>query len=115
MGRKLKLLPLSVRGGLEAQEEAALTPSQPAMATAEKFCLRWNDFESNISSAFRELREDKDFFDITLTCDDDQIQAHKVILSACTPFLLCSTSCYIMEKLTNIAQNLCVKGLTQNN
>merc|ERR1711942_286551 len=53
---------------------------------AEKFCLRWNDFESNINTAFRELREDKDFFDVTLACDDDQIQAHKVILSACSPF-----------------------------
>jgi len=53
----------------------------------EKFCLRWNDFESNISSAFRELRDDKDFFDLTLACDDDeQIQAHKVILAACSPF-----------------------------
>ena len=29
------------------------------------------------------LRDDKDFFDVTLACDDDQIQAHKVILSAC--------------------------------
>ena len=33
---------------------------------SEKFCLRWNDFESNISGAFRELRDDKDFFDVTL-------------------------------------------------
>jgi len=53
---------------------------------SEKFCLRWNDFETNISSAFRDLREDKDFFDVTLACDDEQIQAHKVILSACSPF-----------------------------
>eukprot|EP00092_Neocalanus_flemingeri_P011272 GFUD01012147.1.p1 GENE.GFUD01012147.1~~GFUD01012147.1.p1 ORF type:complete len:345 (+),score=89.01 GFUD01012147.1:164-1198(+) len=53
---------------------------------SEKFCLRWNDFESNISNAFKELRDDKDFFDVTLACDDDQIQAHKVILSACSPF-----------------------------
>jgi len=52
----------------------------------EKFCLRWNDFENNISNAFKELRDDKDFFDITLACDDDQMQAHKVILSACSPF-----------------------------
>ena len=52
----------------------------------EKFCLRWNDFETNISTAFKELRDDKDFFDVTLACDDDQIQAHKVILSACSPF-----------------------------
>jgi hypothetical protein len=56
------------------------------MGSSEKFCLRWNDFESNISVAFRELREDKDVFDVTLACDDDQIQAHKVILSACSPF-----------------------------
>jgi len=56
------------------------------METSEKFCLRWNEFETNISSAFRELREEKDFFDVTLACDDSQIQAHKVILSACSPF-----------------------------
>ena len=56
------------------------------MGNSEKFCLRWNDFESNISTAFRELRDDKDFFDVTLVCDEDQIQAHKVILSACSPF-----------------------------
>jgi len=53
---------------------------------SEKFCLRWNDFETNISTAFRELRDDKDFFDVTLACNGDQIQAHKVILSACSPF-----------------------------
>jgi len=53
---------------------------------SEKFCLRWNDFENNISSAFKELREDKSFFDVTLACDDEQMLAHKVILSACSPF-----------------------------
>jgi len=53
---------------------------------SEKFCLRWNDFENNISSSFRELRDDKDFFDVTLACDDDQIQAHKVILASCSQF-----------------------------
>ena len=57
------------------------------MASNEKFCLRWNDFESNISVAFRELRDEKDFFDITLAVEDShQVQAHKVILSACSPF-----------------------------
>ena len=53
---------------------------------SEKFCLLWNDFETNISTAIQELRDDKDFFDITLACDDEQIQAHKMILSACSPF-----------------------------
>eukprot|EP00092_Neocalanus_flemingeri_P036356 GFUD01039579.1.p1 GENE.GFUD01039579.1~~GFUD01039579.1.p1 ORF type:complete len:351 (-),score=74.05 GFUD01039579.1:311-1363(-) len=56
------------------------------MGASEKFCLRWNDFESNISVAFREIREEKDFFDCTLSCGSRQIQAHKLILSACSPF-----------------------------
>jgi len=56
------------------------------MASSEKFCLKWNDFEANVSSAFRDLRDEKDFFDVTLACDDNQIEAHKVIVSACSPF-----------------------------
>merc|ERR1712215_574574 len=56
------------------------------MGANEKFCLRWNDFENNISLAFREIREEKDFFDCTLSCGSRQIQAHKLILSACSPF-----------------------------
>jgi len=56
------------------------------MTTPEKFCLRWTDFENNISGALQELRNDEDFFDVTLACEDDQVQAHKVILSACSPF-----------------------------
>ena len=52
----------------------------------EKFCLRWNDFENSISGAFRELRDQQDFFDVTIACEDNQIEAHKVILSACSPF-----------------------------
>ena len=54
--------------------------------TSEKFCLKWNDFESNISVSFKSIREDKELFDVTLACDDNQIQAHKLILSACSPF-----------------------------
>ena len=66
--------------------EQVLTKFREAMAS-EKFCLRWNDFEQNISSAFRDIRDEKDFFDVTLACDDDsQIQAHKVIIAACSPF-----------------------------
>ena len=56
------------------------------MGSSEKFCLRWNDFEANLGSAFRDLKDEKELFDITLACEDDQIQAHKLILSACSPF-----------------------------
>ena len=56
-----------------------------AMAT-EKFRLQWNNFGTSITEGLRELREDKDFFDVTLACEDAQIPAHKVVLSACSPF-----------------------------
>ena len=54
--------------------------------SSEKFSLKWNDFESNLSSAFTELREAKELFDVTLVCDTNQIEAHKVVISACSPF-----------------------------
>ena len=57
------------------------------MSTSEKFCLKWNDFEKNINSAFQSLREDVDFADVTLACEDgQQVKAHRVILSASSPF-----------------------------
>ena len=56
--------------------------------SAEKFCIQWNKFEKDLSSAFRSIREDKDFFDITIVCEDEQIEAHKVILSACRTRLI---------------------------
>ena len=52
----------------------------------EKFCLRWNDFEKNISTSLKHLHDDKDFFDVTIVCENNQIQAHKLILSACSSF-----------------------------
>jgi len=58
---------------------------QPKTST-EKFHFRRNDFVENVSGAFREIREEQDFFDVTLACDDNQIEAHKVIISACSPW-----------------------------
>ena len=53
----------------------------------EKFCLKWNDFDLNLKSSFRDLRDSKDLFDMTLVCGEfHQVQAHKVILSASSPF-----------------------------
>ena len=54
---------------------------------SEKLCLKWNDFQENVNSAFGNLREDKEFTDVTLACEDGhQIEAHKVILAASSPF-----------------------------
>jgi len=55
----------------------------------DNFCLRWNDFAENVSGAFKDLRAESDFFDVTLACSDSgarTLPAHKVILSACSNF-----------------------------
>ena len=53
----------------------------------EKLCLKWNDFQENVNLAFGNLREDKEFADVTLASEDGQeIEAHKVILAASSPF-----------------------------
>ena len=54
---------------------------------SEKLCLKWNDFQENVNAAFGSLREDNEFADVTLACEDvQQIEAHKVILAASSPF-----------------------------
>ncbi|KAL5276931.1 Br-c family protein [Megaselia abdita] len=66
------------------------------MAEPQHFCLRWNNYQSSITSAFENLRDDEDFVDVTLACDGRSIKAHRVVLSACSPYfreLLKSTSC----------------------
>ena len=53
----------------------------------EKLCLQWNDFKDNVNHAFQSLRDDPDFADVTLTCEDGkQVEAHKVILASSSPF-----------------------------
>ena len=55
----------------------------------EMLRLQWNDFKENVSSAFGDLRQDKEFADVTLACGDgQQVEAHKVVLVASSPFFL---------------------------
>ena len=54
--------------------------------TNQKLCLKWNDFYDLVQVSFGELRTDTDFADVTLACEDQSIKAHKVVLSACSPF-----------------------------
>ena len=54
---------------------------------SEKLCLKWNEFQENVNSTFWNLREDNEFADVTLVCEDgQQLESHKVILAASSPF-----------------------------
>ena len=55
-------------------------------AVMENYNLMWGDFTSNLSMTVKDLRNEKDFLDVSIACEDEIIEAHKVILSAASPF-----------------------------
>lgn len=49
----------------------------------------WRGGVAGVSWLFvscRELREQEEFVDVTLACEGQQVSAHKVVLSACSPY-----------------------------
>lgn len=62
---------------------AATAPTN--MAT-QRFCLRWNNHQSNLLSVFDQLLHDESFVDVTLAVEGQLLRAHKMVLSACSPY-----------------------------
>lgn len=52
----------------------------------DQFCLKWNNFQTSIITAFESLQNTEDLADVTLTCEGISVKAHKIILSACSPY-----------------------------
>lgn len=62
-----------------------------AMAS-QRFCLRWNNHQSNLLSVFDQLLHDESFVDVTLAVEGQLLRAHKMVLSACSPYFQVSLS-----------------------
>ena len=56
------------------------------MATDQQFCLRWNNHQSTLISVFDTLLENGTLVDCTLAAEGQYMKAHKVVLSACSPY-----------------------------
>ena len=57
------------------------------MQSGENFCLKWNEFQTNVKATYQGLRQTDDYADITLVCEDgQQIKAHRIILSSSSHF-----------------------------
>ncbi|XP_063229413.1 modifier of mdg4-like isoform X2 [Bacillus rossius redtenbacheri] len=55
-------------------------------AKSEQFSLRWDNFHSNLSTSFHSLLQGEELVDVTLAADGRFIQAHKLVLSVCSPY-----------------------------
>ena len=77
---------------------------------SEKFCLKWNDFHSNVSKSFGLFRHEDYLHDVTLVSDDNkQISAHKLVLSSCSEYF---KSIFKHNSKPNVHPLLCLDGIT---
>ena len=75
---------------------------------AEKFSLKWNDFHSNVSNSFSLLRNEDYLHDVTIVSDDnEQVTAHKLVLSTCSEYF---KRIFTNNKQSNLL--LCLEGLS---
>lgn len=52
----------------------------------KSFHLRWNNHLQNLRTLFENLYNEQDFVDVTISCSDGFLHAHKLVLSACSPY-----------------------------
>ena len=52
------------------------------MTASESFCLSSHGFESDVKISWQELQKQNDFCDVTLACEDQQIESHKFVISS---------------------------------
>ncbi|XP_067622335.1 protein abrupt-like isoform X2 [Eurosta solidaginis] len=52
----------------------------------QQYALKWSDYQSSILNCFQRLRDEEDFVDVTLSCDQRNFSAHRIVLSACSPY-----------------------------
>ena len=57
----------------------------------QEFCLKWNNHRTTIISVMDTLLEEESLVDVTLSADGQFIRAHRVILSACSPYFRVSS------------------------
>ena len=71
--------------------------------------MKWNDFTSNASKAFSSLRNEDYLHNVTLVSNDNQqVSAHKLVLSACSEYFR-----NIFKNNPNNHPLICIDGVTK--
>ena len=52
----------------------------------QRFSLKWNNYQSQLVQAFENLLDSNDLVDVTLGVEGKKLSAHKMLLSACSPY-----------------------------
>jgi hypothetical protein len=78
----------------------------------QEFCLKWNNHRTTIISVMDALLEEESLVDVTLSADGQFIRAHRVILSACSPYFRVSAllpPCPLPARSRNQGKSTCCR------
>merc|ERR1712133_59695 len=76
----------------------------------EKFSLKWNDFNYNVSKSFSLFRNEEYLQDVTLVTDDNkQVSTHKLVLSASSEYFK-----NIFQSNKHSHPLLCLEGISSS-
>ncbi|XP_042231870.1 protein tramtrack, beta isoform-like isoform X1 [Homarus americanus] len=56
------------------------------MMGSDQYCLKWNNHWANLIRVFNSLLQSETFVDVTLACEGRHLKAHRLVLSACSPY-----------------------------
>jgi len=60
--------------------------TQPSSVQSQHFLLKWNNHRSNMVNVFESLLQSENLVDVTIAVEGKFIKAHKIVLSACSPY-----------------------------
>jgi len=64
----------------------------------QQFCLRWNDFQTNMVASFKHLRDEKSFCDVTIATEGQHTKAHKMV-RVINRFISALSTCLLSDSL----------------
>lgn len=73
-------------GNYHYVKEDRRSQSRLEKMSGQQFCLRWNNHQPNFISVCSSLLHNGALVDVTLAAEGKQLQAHKIVLSACSSY-----------------------------
>lgn len=78
--------------------------------SVQQYCLRWNNHQPNFISVFSTLLHNESLVDVTLAAEGRQLQAHKVVLSACSSYF--QVSDVVIATFLLLLHSIAAHGIT---
>jgi len=78
--------PLRINSNLYSDNSAQQPQKVPEPEPESEYMLRWGEHNSQVINIFHQLCQENQLTDVTLSTETRSFQAHKLILSACSPY-----------------------------